>query len=171
VANAAGTGPPAAATLTVVIETGGVPPAPPRRAAVQVLTTQRPCPLCHAPALLLCDDGNRVHLLRTVRVAATVSHSPLVADGWRISWPQGGEWLRWVCDPARPHLVFSEAFTALPADAEADERAWARIEIPLALAVDSDTLPPLTADAVTDPDCYGTPGALPPAPLPLILGQ
>lgn len=134
---------------------------------VFVLATQRPCPLCSAPALILCEDGNRVHLLRTVRIAALVAHSALIAEAVRVSWNQGGQWLRWVCSPCRPHLVFSETLTELPIDIEADERAWARLEIPLALAIEQDTLPPLPPAAVTDRNCFGTPGALPPEPVPL----
>lgn len=134
--------------------------------AVHVLATQPPCPLCGALPMALCADGNRVHLPRTVRIAALVAVSPLVPTALRVQWDQGGQWLRWIADPARPHLVFSELVACPPAGVEADERAWARIEIPYALALQADVLPLVSADAVGDRDAYGTPGALPPAPLP-----
>lgn len=135
---------------------------------VFVLATQPACPYCQARPGELCADGNRVHLMRTVRIRAEVIASRAVTGAYRVSWQRpDGLWLRWVAHPGYPQHVFSESMQALPTGFEQDLAAWARIEVPLALAIERDLCHPLPTGRITDPGLCGTPGALPPHPLPV----
>jgi len=133
---------------------------------VAVLAAHPPCPMCDAGPGLLCADGNRVHLRRTVIVLASVGQSRVDPDVLRLAWDRGDKgWLLWVCDPARPHLVFSRIATAPPG---AGMRVWGSLEVSYVLAASNDRLPRLGAQDVDDRQVYGVPGALPPAPRPTV---
>jgi hypothetical protein len=112
---------------------------------------------------MLCADGNRVHLTRTVNVEALVSPAPRISGLLRVAVLRADGLLRWVANPNRPHLVFSQVIAHGAIDsAETDERRWLDLERDYLTAVLCDDLPTVSAGQVRDPSRFGTPGALPP---------